>query len=47
MFFIISRKQIFLSRLAKIRDHNARYENGEETYTMAINKFADRVFVPF
>ncbi|EFO16895.1 fibroinase [Loa loa] len=32
---------IFLQNVEKIRQHNERYERGEETYKMGINKFAD------
>ncbi|CAH1109599.1 unnamed protein product [Psylliodes chrysocephalus] len=35
------RFQIFQDNVQKINAHNARYEAGLETYTMAVNKFAD------
>ncbi|XP_050514055.1 cathepsin L-like proteinase [Diabrotica virgifera virgifera] len=35
------RFQVFSSNLLKIAEHNARYEKGEETYFMAVNRFAD------
>ncbi|CAH1108912.1 unnamed protein product [Psylliodes chrysocephalus] len=35
------RFQIFQDNVLKVNTHNARYEAGLETYTMAVNKFAD------
>ncbi|XP_050513033.1 procathepsin L-like [Diabrotica virgifera virgifera] len=32
---------VFQENLRKIEAHNAKYEKGEETYYMAVNKFAD------
>jgi cathepsin L len=36
-----ARFQIFQKNLRKIEEHNAKYENGEETYYMKVNDFAD------
>ncbi|CAH1109597.1 unnamed protein product [Psylliodes chrysocephalus] len=36
-----ARFQIFQDNVQKVNTHNARYEAGLETYTMAVNKFAD------
>lgn len=35
------RFEIFKSNLQIINEHNARYENGQESYFMGINQFAD------
>uniref|UniRef100_A0A0R3S1G4 Cathepsin L-like n=1 Tax=Elaeophora elaphi TaxID=1147741 RepID=A0A0R3S1G4_9BILA len=35
------RYMTFLQNVEKIRQHNERYERGEETFKMSINKFAD------
>ncbi|XP_060526715.1 procathepsin L-like [Cylas formicarius] len=35
------RFSIFQDNLRKIEEHNAKYENGEETYTLGVNQFAD------
>lgn len=35
------RFQIFKSNLQTINEHNARYENGEESYFLGVNQFAD------
>jgi len=35
------RKQIFYQNVAKVEEHNSKYELGEETFTMGINHFAD------
>ncbi|KAG8261462.1 hypothetical protein J6590_071800 [Homalodisca vitripennis] len=35
------RKSIFLNNLRFVREHNAKYERGEETYEVEINVFAD------
>ncbi|CAG9833878.1 unnamed protein product [Diabrotica balteata] len=32
---------VFQENLRKIDEHNAKYENGKETYYLAVNKFAD------
>ncbi|XP_028130756.1 cathepsin L-like proteinase isoform X1 [Diabrotica virgifera virgifera] len=32
---------VFQDNLKKIEEHNAKYESGEETYYLAVNKFAD------
>ncbi|XP_072392903.1 cathepsin L-like proteinase [Diabrotica undecimpunctata] len=32
---------VFHENLLKIEEHNAKYENGEETYYLAVNQFAD------
>lgn len=32
---------IFKSNIQKISEHNARFDKGEESYTLAINQFAD------
>ncbi|KAF7268187.1 hypothetical protein GWI33_018649 [Rhynchophorus ferrugineus] len=37
----VKRFAIFQDNLKKIEEHNARYETGEETYKMSVNKFAD------
>lgn len=39
--FEYRRYTTFLQNVEKIRQHNERYERGEETYKMGINKFAD------
>ncbi|CAH1110855.1 unnamed protein product [Psylliodes chrysocephalus] len=38
---------IFQDNVQKINTHNARYEAGLETYTMAVNKFADLTLQEF
>ena len=35
--------KIFSESVERIQKHNARYEAGEETYQMGINKFSDMV----
>jgi len=35
------RKQIFANNLKLINDHNTDFNNGESTFTLEINKFAD------
>jgi len=35
------RMNIFFERVAEIEQHNARFEAGEETFTMVINRFSD------
>lgn len=35
------RQSIFLNRLKGYKEHNARYEKGEVTYTVGVNKFSD------
>lgn len=35
------RYTIFLQNLQKIREHNEKYENGETTFKMGVNRFAD------
>lgn len=35
------RYEIFKDNLAAIEEHNAKYENGEESYDMGINQFTD------
>lgn len=35
------RYQIFKDNLAVIEEHNARYDNGEESYDMGVNQFTD------
>jgi len=35
------RMQIFLEKVDNIQQHNTRYEAGEESFTMAVNKFSD------
>ena len=37
------RMKIFFEKVAKIEQHNARFEAGEESFTMEINKFSDMV----
>ena len=37
------RMNIFFERVAEIEQHNARFEAGEETFTMVINRFSDMV----
>ncbi|XP_072392908.1 cathepsin L-like proteinase [Diabrotica undecimpunctata] len=32
---------VFQENIRKIDEHNAKYENGEETYYLAVNKFSD------
>lgn len=39
----IKRKMIFMKKLKKINEHNARYERGEESFTMALNHLSDLV----
>lgn len=35
------RKDVFVSNLREINEHNERFKRKEVTYTKAINKFAD------
>lgn len=35
------RFEIFKSNLEKISEHNARFDKAEESYTLAVNQFAD------
>jgi len=35
------RMKVFFEKVAEIEQHNARFEAGEESFTMAINKFSD------
>lgn len=35
------RFDIFVSSVKEVEDHNARYQNGDETYTKSINQFSD------
>jgi len=35
------RQQIFIEKVAEIEQHNKRYEAGEESFSMAINRFSD------
>lgn len=35
------RKEIFMKNLNFIRQHNKKYENGEVTFTVGVNRFAD------
>ncbi|CAH1285708.1 unnamed protein product [Diabrotica balteata] len=35
------RKGIFVNTLNKIKEHNAKYERGEISYSLGINQFAD------
>ena len=37
------RQQIFIEKVAEIEQHNKRYEAGEESFNMAINRFSDMV----
>ena len=37
------RMKVFFEKVAEIEQHNARFEAGEESFTMAINKFSDMV----
>lgn len=40
------RKKIFKDNLAKIAQHNELYKQGEVTFTLGVNQFADLVNVP-
>lgn len=37
------RMEIFLKNLQMVNKHNERFDRGEETYSMAINQFSDRL----
>ena len=37
------RRNIFQRNLKLINDHNAAYQEGKETYTLAVNEMADLV----
>ena len=37
------RMRIFFEKIDGIQQHNKRYEAGEESFTMAVNKFSDMV----
>uniref|UniRef100_A0A6P7HDB2 Cathepsin L1-like n=1 Tax=Diabrotica virgifera virgifera TaxID=50390 RepID=A0A6P7HDB2_DIAVI len=37
----VDRFKIFQDNLRKIKEHNARYKKGQETYKMGLNQFAD------
>lgn len=39
----LSRKNVYIENKSKIDEHNYMYENGQRTYKMAINHFADMV----
>lgn len=41
------RYQIFQDNLQKIEAHNKKFENGDSSYTMAVNKFADMTVEEF
>ncbi|XP_015791309.1 cathepsin L1 [Tetranychus urticae] len=41
------RKSVFLNNLKKIKAHNERADNGEHTYRLGVNKFADLTFEEF
>uniref|UniRef100_A0AAZ3SC85 Cathepsin propeptide inhibitor domain-containing protein n=1 Tax=Oncorhynchus tshawytscha TaxID=74940 RepID=A0AAZ3SC85_ONCTS len=38
------RKEIWLATRARVMEHNKRAENGLESYTLAVNHFADLVW---
>lgn len=42
-----SRLQIFVSNYERIVQHNEEFTKGLQTYTMAVNKFADMVILYF
>lgn len=35
--------KVFLENREKVAEHNARFAKGEETFTLAMNKFGDLV----
>ena len=35
--------KVFFEKVAEIEQHNARFEAGEESFSMAINQFSDMV----
>ncbi|XP_022197426.1 protein CTLA-2-alpha [Nilaparvata lugens] len=37
-----TRKAIFDANVAKIKEHNKKYENKEVSYSMGVNNFADK-----
>jgi len=37
------RMKVFLENREKVAEHNARFAKGEETFTLAMNKFGDLV----
>ncbi|XP_015788835.1 cathepsin L1 [Tetranychus urticae] len=41
------RKTVFLNNLKKIKAHNERANNGEHTYRLGVNKFADLTYEEF
>lgn len=41
----VLRKSIFFGNLQFIQDHNRRYANEEESYSVQVNQFADLVRV--
>lgn len=36
------RKEIFAAKLITIKEHNAKYEAGQESYNLKLNFFSDR-----
>lgn len=41
------RKQIFLKSQETVKHHNRLFEQGTETYSLAINEFSDRTYGEF
>lgn len=41
----LKRREIFIDNLNHIREHNDKYQKGEKTYYLGVNKFADKVHV--
>lgn len=37
----MKRQELFLENRKLITDHNALYEQGKETYSLCVNRFAD------
>jgi len=41
-----ARKKVFMERLTKIKEHNLKYQEGEEWYEMGVNHLSDYVKIP-
>ena len=40
---VTARKKMFMERLAKIKEHNLKFKQGEEWYEMGVNHLSDYV----